>query len=173
MNNAPKRRWMPERDQILASRWLRPVRPYLSDDSLWDLNRGSVARGVAVGLFIGLLLPVAQFLFAIAGAVLLRGHVPVSAACTLVTNPLTVTPIYWLAFQIGGYLLPARTEALDTLQSASTWFAQAVQWAGAMGAPLLTGLAVMASVTAALGYVVVWLLWPRPAAPVVRDRGRD
>lgn len=162
--STPKRRWMPEKDQILASRWLQPVRPYLGDDSLWDLNRSSVARGVAVGLFIGLLLPVAQFLFAIAGAVLLRGHVPVSAACTLVTNPLTVTPIYWLAYQIGGYLLPPAHQTADALESAGSWFAQAVHWAGAMGVPLLTGLAVMASVTAVLGYALVWLFWPRPPA---------
>lgn len=161
----PKRRWMPEKDQILAYRWLSPVRPYLGDDSLWDLNRSSVSRGVAVGLFIGLLLPVAQFLFAIAAAVLLRGHVPVSAACTFVTNPLTVTPIYWLAFQIGGYLLPPRHQTLDTLETAGSWFAQVVHWAGAMGVPLLTGLAVMASVTAVVGYALVWLCWPRPARP--------
>lgn len=160
----PKRQWMPHKDQILASRWLGPVRPYLGDDQLWELNRRSVSRGVAVGLFIGLLLPVAQFVFAIAAAVLLRGHVPVSAACTLVTNPLTVPPIYWLAYQIGGYLLPTRHEALNSLETAGSWFAQAVHWTSTMGVPLLAGLAVMASVTAMLGYALVWLCWPRPPA---------
>jgi len=91
-------RFIPTREQLLASRWLRPVAHRLHDDHLWHLTRQSVARAVAIGLFFGLLLPIAQFLFAIVSAVALRANVGLSAAFTLVTNPFTFAPIYW-----GGY----------------------------------------------------------------------
>ncbi|NJQ98977.1 MAG: DUF2062 domain-containing protein [Hydrococcus sp. CSU_1_8] len=51
--------------------------------------------------FFGFLLPIGQFLFAIGAAILLRGHLGIAAASTLVTNPLTFGPVYWLAYQLG------------------------------------------------------------------------
>lgn len=155
-----QRRWMPDRNEILAYRWLRPVRPYLAHDHLWDLNRQSVARGVAIGLFIGFVLPVAQCLFAVVGAVAVRGHVPISAACTLVTNPLTVPPIYWLAYQIGAVLLPGQAGmTLASLSMAQIDLAHAVSWVLAAGIPLMTGLFVLASAAAVVGYLGVHLCW--------------
>ena len=164
MKKKPPRRWMPHKDEILAVRWLRPVRRFLDHDHLWDLKRPNVARGVAVGLFAGVMLPVAQIFFAVVGAVAVRGHVPVSAACTFVTNPLTVPPLYWLAYQIGGFLLPDYPRALASLEEAGTWLARALDWAVSAGVPLLTGLLVLASASAVLGYVLVWLLWPAEPA---------
>ncbi len=155
-----QRRWIPHKDEILAYRWLRPVRRYLSDDHLWDLNRGSVARGVAVGLFFGFILPVAQCVFAVVGAVCVKGHVPISAACTLVTNPLTTPPIYWLAYQIGALMLPAQAGlALGSLSLNPHDLAQALSWVVSAGVPLMLGLVILACASALLGYVGVWLLW--------------
>lgn len=151
---------MPDRNEILAYRWLRPVRPYLAHDHLWDLNRRSVARGVAIGLFIGFILPVAQCLFAVVGAVFFKGHVPISAACTLITNPLTVPPIYWAAYQIGALILPAKAGVtLVSLSRAQIDLSHALSWLWATGVPLMTGLLVIATVSALVGYVGVWMLW--------------
>lgn len=170
----PHRRWLPSRERILASRWLRPVAHRLNDERLWHLDRRSAARGTAIGLFFGLLLPFAQFLFAILGAVLLRGHLAVAAAATLVTNPLTFPPIYWLAHRIGRWLLgqpPADEAALreqrqaERIADAESWIEALWAWLLGAGWPILTGLAVLATVSAAAGYLLVWLLW--------RDRRRD
>jgi uncharacterized protein (DUF2062 family) len=157
----PGHRWIPTREHLMAKPWLAPLRPWLADDRLWQMDRPSVARGVAIGLFIGLLLPVAQFFFAMLIAVVLRGHIAVSAACTLVTNPLTFTPIYWVAYQIGGRLLPPKAvQALhDTGAGMRGWLAQATDWLHSSGPTLLTGLLVLACAAAAAGYALVWLLW--------------
>ena len=155
------RRQTPGKDDILAMPWLKPVSPYLSDDRLWALERHSVARGVAMGLFMGLLMPVAQILFAVAGAAFIRGHVPISAACTLVTNPLTVPPIYYAAYQLGAQVLPEGL-TLDWLQIyAHNWLADSLNWAVTHGTPLMTGLLLMASASAVLGFATVHLLWRR------------
>ncbi|WP_157265700.1 DUF2062 domain-containing protein [Azohydromonas aeria] len=169
------KRWLPRREQLVRQRWLAPLSHHLKDDRLWRVDRASVARAVAVGLFFGLMVPVAQIVFAVACAAWLRCHVAVAAGATLITNPLTFAPLYWLAHRIGSALLGrtnggAEAEA-DLLESqaeaamaadgmlAAAW--QAVQTAGA---PLLLGLAVMAVCAAALGFALVWLLWRPPHA---------
>src|SRR5687767_2611723 len=68
-------RWLPKKDRLLQTRWLRPLAHRLGDEHLWILNRKSVARAVSIGLFFGLLLPFAQILFAVALAIVMRGHV--------------------------------------------------------------------------------------------------
>jgi uncharacterized protein len=155
------RRQTPGRDEILATRWLKPVSPYLSDDRLWTLERQSVARGVAMGLFMGLLMPVAQILFAVAGAAVIRGHVPISAACTLVTNPLTVPPIYYAAYQLGEAMLPRGLNISWLQTDAQHWLAQGLNWAVTHGTPLMAGLLVMASVSAMVGFASVQMLWKK------------
>jgi uncharacterized protein len=155
------KRQTPGKDEILATSWLRPVRPYLSDDRLWTLERQSVARGVAMGLFMGVLMPVAQILFAVAGAAAVRGHVPISAACTLVTNPLTVPPIYYAAYQLGDALLPESLKLNGWTIDAQHWLADALNWAVTHGTPLMTGLLVMASASALLGFAGVQVLWKK------------
>ena len=72
---------------------------------LWHLSRRGVARGAAVGVLCGLLFPVAQIPIAAALAVPLRAYIPLAAASTLVTNPLTFPPIYYAAYQVGARVL--------------------------------------------------------------------
>lgn len=176
------KRWFPTREQIMRSRWLAPLAHHLEDECLWHMERGSVARAVAIGLFFGLLLPVGQFLFAVAFAIWLRGNVAVAAGATLITNPLTIAPLYWLAHRIGSALLghsrqdasaqaamvEAQTEATAAAEGwlVATW--QAVQGAGL---PLLLGLAVMAVTAALAGFALVWLL-RRPGAADMSDDER-
>jgi uncharacterized protein len=155
------RRQAPGKDEILAAPWLKPVSPYLSDDRLWALERHSVARGVAMGLFMGLLMPVAQILFAVAGAAIIRGHVAISAACTLVTNPLTVPPIYYAAYQLGEAMLPSDLDTRWLQTDAQHWLAQGLNWVATHGTPLMAGLLVMASVSALIGFASVQMLWKK------------
>lgn len=169
------KRWVPTRAQLRASRWLRPVAHHLEDERLWHMDRGSVARAVAIGVFFGFLIPVAQFLFAIATAIVLRANVAIAAASTLVSNPLTFPPIYWAAYKLGRFILgepddeagalriESETEALLARQGFIEGIWSSIQ---AAGAPLMVGLAAMAITGAVLGFALVWLLWrPHHARP--------
>jgi uncharacterized protein (DUF2062 family) len=158
---ASVRRQTPGKDDILASPWLGPARPYLQDERLWSLDRPCVARGVAMGLFMGLLMPVAQIVFAVAGSVAVRGNVPISAACTLVTNPLTVPPIYYAAYQLGETVLPETLDLGWLMVDATHWLARSLNWAVTHGTPLMTGLLLMATTSALLGFIGVTLLWKK------------
>ena len=157
-------------------RWLRPVAHHFDNEHLWRLERGSVARAVAIGLFFGLLIPVAQFLFAIATAIALRAHIAIAAASTLITNPFTFPPIYWAAFEFGRLILgrpvdEARAAQVQTgtaaaLASAADvgMFERMVSVVLGAGAPLVVGLASFAVIGATTGFLLVWVLW-RPRSP--------
>lgn len=98
-------RLLPPCERIHENRWLRWLGPHLLHPRLWHFSRRGVAVGVGLGVFFGLLIPIAQIPFAADSAVLLRANVPVAIGSTLVTNPVTFAPIYVLAHQVGAMLL--------------------------------------------------------------------
>ncbi|HUG44978.1 MAG TPA: DUF2062 domain-containing protein [Sphingomicrobium sp.] len=145
---------MKDRQSILRSRWIRPFAHLFGHPSLWHLNRRSVPRALAVGLFAAFILPIGQFILSALVAVPLRANVPLAAAATLVTNPLTVPAIYYAAFRLGDFLLD---------QGGSR---EAGDFASSMGARLLDvsgptalGLVIFALVGAAAGYLVGSAWW--------------
>jgi uncharacterized protein (DUF2062 family) len=155
--------------RLLRHRLLRPLRPWLRHRSLWSFERDGVARGVAIGLFFGFLIPVAQILFAAIVAVLLRANLGVAAAATLVTNPLTFPFVYYVAYRIGARLLTGEAlspadvalleQAAEQLPAASGWFSSLLSWTSSVGISLALGLGVLAVTSAVLGYVLVHLAW--------------
>ncbi|MBK8744587.1 DUF2062 domain-containing protein [Propionivibrio sp.] len=155
------RRLMPTRAEARRQRALRWLGPLLEREWLWRMNRRAVASGVALGVFFGLIVPVAQIPFAAAGALLLRANLPAAVLATLVSNPLTVPPIYWLAHRTGAAILePSEPErvvasAADDLEAAHTISADWIQRITDVGAPLMLGLSLFAACGAMLAYLAV------------------
>ena len=146
---------VPGREQLEANRSLRALAPHLANPKLWQWSRRGVAAGVALGLFIGLLIPVAQILIAAAAAVLLRVNLPIAAACTLITNPLTFPPIYYAAYQLGVWVTGSSAAVNFSLTDpVALW-----ENLGAIGLPLFTGLGITATCTALVSYFLVSQLW--------------
>jgi|JI10StandDraft_1071094.scaffolds.fasta_scaffold799157_2 uncharacterized protein (DUF2062 family) len=145
----------PSRAQLEANPWLARLAPWLADPKLWCWSRRGVAMGVAIGLFIGFLIPIAQILLAAAAAVVLRANVPIAAAGTFVTNPLTVPPIYYAAYQLGAW-------ATGTSATAAVSWSDPVsvlESLGSIGLPLFTGLAITACFSAAASYLLISQIW--------------
>lgn len=146
---------VPSREQLAANPWLRGLAPYLANPKLWHWSRRGVAMGVAIGLFIGFLIPVAQILLAATVAVFLRANVAVAAAGTLVTNPLTVPPIYYAAYHLGAWATGASPTAAISLADPASIGANL----GAIGIPLFAGLAIAASFAAVASYLLISQAW--------------
>ena len=168
-------RKLPSAESLKSSRLLRPFMRHLHHHYLWQLNRRGVAGGVAVGLFFGILIPVLQILFAAIAAVVLRVNLPVAAASTLVTNPLTFPGVYYLAYRVGRLVIggpealeeeippevdAGLAQATEIQQAAAQhWLAGLLDWVQSIGLPLIIGLPILAAVSALLGYVGVNLAW--------------
>lgn len=159
------RRFLPDGDRVRAHRYLAWGGRWLQHPNLWHLNRDSVAGGVAIGLAAGLVPGPLQMLAAALLAVPLRKNLPVALATTLYTNPLTIAPLYLLAYAYGRLLLgaehaPAAVQPFEW--DWANWIASAqalVQWTVALGKPLAIGLPALALSLATLGYVGVRIAW--------------
>jgi uncharacterized protein (DUF2062 family) len=155
------RRLLPDREQILANRFVRWLGPRLHHPRLWHWSRRGVALGVALGVFFGLLIPVAQIPVSAAAAIALRANLPAAAVSTLVTNPVTFAPIYYAAYRVGALItgdtvIPAR-EVLEGRELPED--AGLPERIRALGTPLLAGLAVMAALCGLLAYLLISLTW--------------
>jgi uncharacterized protein (DUF2062 family) len=96
---------LPSAEALRANRWLRWLGPALHHPKLWHISRRGLALGMALGVFFGLLIPLAQIPLSAAAAVALRANVPAAVASTLVTNPVTFGPIYYAAWRVGSAML--------------------------------------------------------------------
>jgi uncharacterized protein (DUF2062 family) len=163
------RRLLPDPGAVRNNRFVRWLGPWIQHPRLWHVDRRGIALGFAVGLFFGLMVPVAQILFAALFAVLLRANLPVAVVSTLVTNPFTFGPIYFLAYRLGTLLLgetPAPVSETDlqadvdaTVTGAVAYARFVIEQVSLLGKPLLLGLLVLAVSAALLGYALITLLW--------------
>ncbi len=153
---------LPGREGVLQNRWLQPIRHWLQHPNLWHLNRRSVAGGVAIGLFCGLIPGPFQMLGAAFLAMWLRVNLPVSLAATLYTNPFTIVPLYLLAHQIGLLVTGVSVKTPVAQFPELHWndgFEQLWKWLMTLGEPLLIGLPILAVGLALLGYFSVRVAW--------------
>lgn len=170
------RRFLPTPESIKGNRLLRWLGPRLHEPGLWHLNRRAVARGVAIGVFFGFMIPVAQIPAAALGAFFARANLWVSAIATLVSNPFTYAPIYYAAYRLGAWLIgapelaspddldPALLQAvaptLDHMTGGvGVWFSELWQQLARYGKPLFLGLSLMAVTLSAIGYAGTLFLW--------------
>ena len=149
------RRISPDRDTLLAVRWMRPIAHRLSDPTIWHFNRHSVARGVALGLFVSFLLPIGQIILAALFATVARGNLLVAAAATLLSNPLTFPAIYYAAYRTGVGLLGGTPLAVHPAPESASM----MTLISGASVPTLLGLLLFAIVSAVLGYALVQLSW--------------
>lgn len=149
---------LPTREQLLANRWMRPFAHRLTHPLLWHFNRWSVARGLALGLFVGFLVPLGQTPVAAMLALSVRANLIVAAVATLITNPITFPAIYYAAFQVGQRLLTTEGWARSA-DAADTLFLSSISWFLSVSAPTALGLFVFGTASATLGYFGVHLGW--------------
>lgn len=170
------RRFLPSADAIRHSRLLRWLGPRIHDPHLWRLNRRAVARGVAIGAFFGLLVPIAQIPVAAAFAFAFRANLWASAAATLVTNPFTFAPLYYVAYLLGAALIGAPVAAAPEVASmeAPSFWNWLAGWGTrllSLGPPLILGLTLLAVVLSVTAYFATHYVW-RARVLAKRRKGR-
>lgn len=167
------RQWLPSPESVRSNRWLRWLGPALHHPRLWHFSRKGIALGLALGIFFGLLIPVAQIPLAATAAVVLRANLPMAVTSTLVTNPVTFGPVYYAAYKTGQFVLgidggSPSGKALETAPSVPpdevepTWgerLAAAWHWMTDAGKPLVVGLALFACVGGLTTYLITSLVW--------------
>jgi uncharacterized protein (DUF2062 family) len=172
------RKYLPDAQAVRSYRLVGLFGRWLQHPNLWHLNRRSVPGAFAIGLFAGLIPGPLQMLAALLIAVPLKKNIAVALVTTLYTNPLTIVPLYVIAFEYGNLLL-GRSHGLGALEPFvmdwSDWLGSMeamAHWCLSLGKPLAVGLVALALTLAAAGYFAVRIGWRVYVAAAWRARSK-
>lgn len=153
---------VPTREQLERSRWIKPFAKHVLRSDLWRFNRRSVPRGVALGLFVGIMIPLAHFVTAALLAVFVRANIPAALAATFIGFPAFLPIIIYFGDKVGSWLL--RVDAMtvvapvtQTMQATETDHLLAMLTQ--KGPSVAFGMFVIATVLASLGYLLTSFFW--------------
>lgn len=161
------RKLLPSHETVRNHRHIARFGPWLQHHNLWHLHRRSVAGGIAVGLFAGLIPgsnPV-QFTAAALLAIAFRVNLPLAVFVTLYSNPFTIVPLYIVAFKLGQLVLLESGGQLEEFafslegKGFGEWIPAALHWLASVGKPLVVGLPVLAVLLALIGYFATYGAW--------------
>lgn len=152
---------MPTREGMAENKYLKPIAHRFLRSDLWRFNRRSVPRGVALGVFSGFILPVGQIPLAAFLALPVRANVPVSVLSTFITNPFTFPFWIWLANRIGAFVLrlDSETHGEPLTTGLQGWMGEWLTWLMQQAGVTALGLAMLAIVGSATGYLLASWFW--------------
>jgi uncharacterized protein (DUF2062 family) len=149
------KRYMPHPDRIKGSKSLRFLGSLIHDPNLWHLNRHSVSRAMAIGLFWAMMPMPMQMVAAALIAIPARANLPISVGLVWLTNPITMPAVFYCSYKFGAWLTSTPTLLIPdhiTLR----WIGQVLQthWQ-----PLLLGSIVLGAALALIGYLATNAYW--------------
>jgi uncharacterized protein (DUF2062 family) len=153
---------IPTREQLEHNRFVRPFAHRILRSELWRFTRRSVPRGVALGLFVGTMIPLAHFVVATFLAVFVRANIPAALLATFIGFPVIYVFLVALAYKIGDWLL--HFDASTSIQPISetmhaTQTGTLLERLTGAGTEAALGLFVIATTLALVGYLVTSFGW--------------
>lgn len=145
-------KFIPDPEVIKRHKSLQFLGDKLHDPNLWHLNRRSISMAFAVGLFFAWVPTPTQMAFAAAAAIYFRSHLPISVALVWVTNPLTMPPLFYFAYQIG-------LDVLNQPQQGEFSLDAVLSGLGDVWQPFLLGCAIMGVISSVVGYFGIQAFW--------------
>ena len=144
-----------KRDQLDDTWFLSPFSHLLHDPRLWSIRRRTVVPAFALGLFVAYLPFPGHMATAALLALAFRINIPVAALSTWAINPLMMGPMYYVGYELGSWLLRREPSPFE--------FELSFDWlvGGFLNVwqPLLLGCVLLGALLAALGYVLLDLVW--------------
>lgn len=148
-------KFIPDPEIIKRHKNLQFLGDKLHEPNLWHLNRRSIALAFAVGLFCAWIPTPTQMAIAAAGAIYFRANLPISVALVWITNPITMPPLFYFAYEVGLWFMnqPAGTD--ESGFSVSNIFSGLSN----IWQPFLVGCFIMGIVSSAIGYFGLQYYW--------------
>ncbi len=160
------KRYSPSPKTIRENKALSCLGENIHRPNLWVLNRHSVGRAFAIGLFCSWLPMPLQTVVAAFFAIYFRAHLPLSVALVFVTNPITIPPMFYFAYRLGSFLLGVEVESVP-MDLSWQWFTTTL---GQIWQPLLFGSLILGVISAMAGYLSIHLLWRKRIKQRWQDR---
>jgi hypothetical protein len=162
------KRMMPDHQTIKDNKYLKVFGNLLHNANLWHMNRHSVAKGFAIGLFFAFIPVPFQMVLSAGVAILMHANLPLAIALVWITNPLTMPFIFYACYVVGTWVL---VEAEQDFAFQASW-----QWVldslSTIGPAFLVGCGVLAVIFSLLGYFIIQALWRYQTIKAWRKRAR-
>lgn len=125
------------------------------EPNLWHLNRRSVSRGIALGLFCAFVPIPGQMILAAALAIIVRANIPLAVIFVWVSNPITMPALFFTAYKFGTILLGVDLQPFQ-FEFSLNWLFTELQdrWQ-----PFLVGCISFGALVSAVAYVIVQVYW--------------
>jgi uncharacterized protein len=149
------KRIVPSPARIRSVKALRVLGDWVYASNLWHINRYSASMAFFVGLFVAFIPTPGQTLIAAVLAVLLRCNLPLSVGLVFLTNPVTMPPVFYMAYRIGALIIDVPASNLE-FEPSFSWLGNGL---GAIWQPFLLGCLICGLFSGSLGYVIVSQLW--------------
>ena len=127
----------------------------LHDPNLWHLNRKSVSRAFAIGLFTAWIPLPSQMAIAAVAAFYFRANLPISVVLVWISNPVTMPPLFYFAYRVGLWGLGMPMPKSDFVFSLDS----VMNGLGDIWQPFLFGCLIMGIICSAAGYAGIRLFW--------------
>lgn len=149
------KRLMPNPNTFKEHKNLQFLGDRLHEPNLWHLNRLSVSRAFAIGLFAAWIPLPGQMAIAAVAAFYFRANLPISVVLVWISNPITMPPLFYFAYQVGlwGLDMPAPVAEFElSLNGAMNFLWDNWQ-------PFLFGCLIMGVICSAVGYAGIRMFW--------------
>lgn len=134
---------------------MSPFRHMLHDHRLWGIRRKTVVPAFSLGLAVAFLPVPGHFIVAALAALMLRVNVPVATLTTLISNPLTMGPMFYFSYRLGAALL-GLDPAPFAIEMSLDWLRNVFS---GVWLPLMLGCILLGSVASLVGYIALDSLW--------------
>lgn len=148
-------KYLPHFHRVREHQTLRMFGSAALKDNLWHLNRRSVARAFAIGIFCALLPLPGQMVVAAALAILFAANLPLAVLLVWITNPFTIPPIFLTSYLVGSWVLGIPPQHF-AFEWSWAWFTEELY---IVGLPLLVGSLICGTIGAAASYWGILLYW--------------
>ena len=149
------KRYSPSPKTIRENKALSCLGESIHQPNLWHMNRRSVSKAFAIGLFCAWLPMPMQTVLAAILAIYFRAHIPLSVVLVFITNPVTMPPMFYFAYKLGSFLLGIEPESVQ-MDLSWEWFGSTL---GHIWRPLIFGSLILAIFSAMAGFLTIQIIW--------------
>lgn len=153
------KKYMPDPESIKQNKAFAFLGDVLHQPNLWHLNRHSVTKAFAIGLFWGCIPMPLQMAAAAICAIRFNANLPLSVAIVWFSNPLTMPPIFYFEYLVGAWLMDMPAMSFE-YELSFDWIMSKLY---EVGIPMYVGSLVCGVILSISGYFIVKYLWTRNA----------
>lgn len=155
------------KQNYLEGKWyLRPLNKLLTKRQLWVFKLKTIRSGLAVGAFIAFIPFPGHTIMAILSASRLNLNLPVTILGTLISNPLTIGPMFYFSYRLGIDALGLEEQNFN-FSFSLTWLQNSFEnvWQ-----PLLFGTFILGLSSAFLCFIAADIIWKLGLANYMKKR---